>query len=330
MTPEKPITERINPKTNNIDIASPLEIVSLLEDCDAEIFKGWGKYPDIYNERIQKNIDAVSEIVVSILKNSTRNSIILSGCGTSGRIAFSIARSFNDKLRKFGITPCFDYLLAGGDVALFTSQESGEDDPVNGRDQLIKATKGKKKVLFIGITCGLSAPFVAGQLDYCLQHLDKFIPVIIGFNPIQLARNLPVENWHKTFLQVLEDLISVEGLKKGFLINPIVGPEPITGSSRMKGGTATKLILESIFVSALSTLHVKGQNIIAQLVLNSYETVYQNVYKEKEQIAKVVKLAGKSLNSGGYIYYVGWDSLGIMGLIDASECQPTYGACSPR
>ncbi|KAK6180519.1 hypothetical protein SNE40_012660 [Patella caerulea] len=94
----------------------------------------------------------------------------------------------------------------------------------------------------------------------------------------------------------------------------------------MKGGTATKLILESIFVSALSTLHVKGQNIIAQLVLNSYETVYQNVYKEKEQIAKVVKLAGKSLNSGGCIYYVGWDSLGIMGLMDASECRPTYGA----
>lgn len=51
-----------------------------------------------------------------------------------------------------------------------------------------KAAVGKLHVLFIGITCGMSASFVAGQLDYCLQNLDRFTPVLIGFNPSYLAR----------------------------------------------------------------------------------------------------------------------------------------------
>ena len=49
-------------------------------------------------------------------------------------------------------------------------------------------TSGKSKILYIGITCGLSAPYVAGQLDFCLEHLDRFVPVLIGFNPIAAAR----------------------------------------------------------------------------------------------------------------------------------------------
>ena len=53
---------------------------------------------------------------------------------------------------------------------------------------LFQAAEGKSRVLYFGITCGLSAPFVAGQLDYCLQHLDRFTPVLVGFNPGDLAR----------------------------------------------------------------------------------------------------------------------------------------------
>ena len=40
----------------------------------------------------------------------------------------------------------------------------------------------------MGITCGLSAPYVAGQLDFCMEHLDRFVPVLIGFNPVDSAR----------------------------------------------------------------------------------------------------------------------------------------------
>ena len=53
---------------------------------------------------------------------------------------------------------------------------------------IFQVTAGKRKVVYIGITCGLSAPYVAGQLDYCMDNLDVFTPVVIGFNPTYLAR----------------------------------------------------------------------------------------------------------------------------------------------
>jgi len=52
----------------------------------------------------------------------------------------------------------------------------------------MQITSGKDRVLYVGITCGLSAPYVAGQLDYCMDHLDRFLPVLIGFNPVNAAR----------------------------------------------------------------------------------------------------------------------------------------------
>lgn len=55
-------------------------------------------------------------------------------------------------------------------------------------DHTFQATKGKNRVLFIGITCGLSAPYVAGQLWHCMENLDVFTPVLLGFNPTGLAR----------------------------------------------------------------------------------------------------------------------------------------------
>lgn len=53
---------------------------------------------------------------------------------------------------------------------------------------LLQVSEGKKKVVFVGITCGLSAPYVAGQLEYCMDRSEVFTPVLIGFNPSHLAR----------------------------------------------------------------------------------------------------------------------------------------------
>lgn len=50
---------------------------------------------------------------------------------------------------------------------------------------------------FFGITCGLSAPYVAGQIDYAMHQLN-YTTVLVGFNPVTLARDTPIEKWHKT------------------------------------------------------------------------------------------------------------------------------------
>ncbi len=56
-------------------------------------------------------------------------------------------------------------------------------------------------MLFVGITCGLSAPYVAGQIAYSMAQ-PNFSTVLIGFNPTELARNAPVENWDQTCFSV--------------------------------------------------------------------------------------------------------------------------------
>jgi N-acetylmuramic acid 6-phosphate (MurNAc-6-P) etherase len=112
---------------------------------------------------------------------------------------------------------------------------------------------GKDQIVLIGITCGMSAPYVAAQLDYAMSLPQYKCCVLLGFNPLELARNVSIEKWYneeqKTFRSVAEAL----NLKpEHVILNPVIGPEPITGSTRMKGGTATKILLELIFSRAIS------------------------------------------------------------------------------
>nr|XP_006825582.1 PREDICTED: glucokinase regulatory protein-like [Saccoglossus kowalevskii] len=326
----QPVTEASNDITQNIDVASPKEIVQLLCSCDVEIFDGWHGYPNIHSNEIIHTIGEIATAGVEILKDPSNNIIVLSGCGTSGRLAFILCRSFNKLLREQGMQECYEYVIAGGDKALFTSQEAPEDDPEAGIQALKQVSQGKRKVLFIGITCGLSAPFVAGQLDYCMDNLDKFTPVLLGFNPLNLARDLPIENWNKTFLQVtkrLEDLCQKHS-DKCFILNPIVGPEAIRGSSRMKGGSVTKILLETIFTISHHIRDDKNQSlhIMVQSLLSAYRHVYEMTYSYMDDIAVMIQWAAESLNNNGHVYYIGVDSLATIGIIDASECPPTYSS----
>ncbi|XP_060583846.1 glucokinase regulatory protein-like [Ruditapes philippinarum] len=346
-----PITEASNSITEEIDVASPSEIVTLLEKCDQEIFDGYKDYKSIFSEEMIKTIDDVSEHVIEMLQEDGSGLVVFSGCGTSGRLGFMVARTFNELQRERKRPEIFRYLIAGGDKALFTSQEAPEDDPHAGIEALKKISEGKDRVLYIGITCGLSAPFVAGQLEYCMDN-SKFVPVLLGFNPEHLARNIKIENWDKTFLQG----------------NYNLSPDPITGSSRMKCGTATKLLLETICLTGLldmyhseENMYVKYPVFVPWLLKFPVDTFYAaNCFRfpcacKKSKFVYCLfiesliaytapifsthfrgeihmvfifsfKLSLSSLRSGGNIYYIGDDSLAIMGLIDASECPPTYGA----
>ncbi|XP_020374955.1 glucokinase regulatory protein [Rhincodon typus] len=323
-----PITEKSNPITQNIDKSDSVQIVQLLKECDAEIFQKEDstttKYKTLYSESILATMVDTAKQVKELLKDPENNLIVLSGCGTSGRLAFLLASSFN-KLFK---TASCDYVIAGGDKVLITSQELSEDNPEAGIKMLKKISERKERVMFFGISCGLSAPFVAGQLHICLNNPEKFIPVLVGFNPVNMAKSDKIEGWHSTFRQVAEGIQKLEKLHKAYIINPIVGPEGITGSSRMKGGSATKILLESIFLAAHKALANNSDITDGCLLdlLTSYEKAWIITYTHSEKIAALVKQAGASLQQNGNIYYIGWKSLGIMGIIDASECVPTFGA----
>lgn len=202
-----PITELRNELTIDIDVGTATDIARTLRQCDAQIFSGWKDFPSVLDENTIEAMDKVAEKAKEILRDSSGNkAIVISGCGTSGRLAYFLAHKFSQLAEAQQISACYDYLIAGGDIALFTSQEAPEDDCKRGKEDLIHLSRSKTQVLFIGITCGLSAPYVAGQLDHCMRHRDTFIPVLLGFNPVHQARKNPIEQWDKSFFDVANAL----------------------------------------------------------------------------------------------------------------------------
>ncbi|XP_061666520.1 glucokinase regulatory protein isoform X2 [Syngnathoides biaculeatus] len=328
--PSLPVSEKSNPLTRDIDQASPGRIVRMLQSCDAEMFlKGTGStYKMLLSDKVMKTMMGVAEEVEVILKEPLDSLVVLSGCGTSGRLAFLVASGFNNMLKEVNHSEVYEYIIAGGDRALFSSQEAPEDDPHLGMLCLKKACEGKKRVLFIGISCGLSAPFVAGQLDFCLRHLEVFTPVLLGFNPAHQARNEPVRGCPFTFLNVVQRMQALAKSRRAFLINPSVGPEAISGSSRMKGGSATKMLLEVILCAAHAAVfsHEAATHQAILQHLRAYEKSVAVTYSHSTAIAGLVAAAGQSLLSKKHVCYLGWGSLAVLGLIDASECEPTFGA----
>lgn len=194
----------------------------------------------IYSSALASSVYATSRIVIT-------------GSGTSGRMAFVISRAFNEIMIRVGKAPCFEYLHAGEDPALFLSREAPEDNWQLAERRLAEIMSRSSKVMLVGITCGISAPFVASQIDFAMKHLDDKVHAIalIGFNLCEQARNTPVEGWSKTVADVVRDMLHQKAQGAPcFILNPIVGPEAVTGSTRMKGGSATKILLEVIFERA--------------------------------------------------------------------------------
>lgn len=314
---ELPITEQSNSLSSDIDIQDSDGILRVLKQCDAEIFNGWKQHKSLYD--FASSLETLSIMAAQIIKND-RGAVVMSGCGTSGRLGFITARSFNQLF-----PGKFHYTIAGGDRALLLSTEAPEDSWTDGVRDLEKVSTSFEKVLFIGITCGLSAPYVAGQLDYCMKHLDRFCPVLLGFNPVELARQVSIRNWDKTFYDVGMAMRSL-GEPKCYIINPVIGPEPITGSSRMKSGSATKIILETLFILSASKVMELEPQCRASDIFLSYEILCRCTYLQSKNISRLLKAAGNTLCAGGRVCYLGRDTEGILGVVDASECPPTYGA----
>ncbi|KAM4040825.1 glucokinase regulatory protein isoform 1-T2 [Anomaloglossus baeobatrachus] len=326
-----PISEKSNPITRELDKADVNTLVQLLRNCDAEIFQEEDEtiinYQRLYSESILKTIMDIAKKVQQIIENPDEGLIVLSGCGTSGRLAVLLANSFNRLMRGLHQSPCYTYIIAGGDRSIVTARESTEDDPVRGQEELQKACEGKKKVVFIGISCSLSAPFIAGQLDFCMKNLDVFLPVLVGFNTVSMARNDRIEGWNFTFRQVAEQIQNIQDTQRAFVLNPAVGPEGLCGSSRMKGGSASKILLETLFLvahKASSKVEVTEKCLLE--ILRTYERAHKVTYSHSKKIAALLKQSATSLQKSGHLYVIGWGTLGLVGIMDAVECVPSYNA----
>ncbi len=319
------ITETPNELTTDIDVVPPLGIVRLLRNTDAQIYNGYRSFPALCDPEVTNKMAQVIEWASPLMGKSDA-AIVVSGAGTSGRLAMFAARTFNGLLKSKRLCPNFHYLMAGSNLALIKAQEKAEDDPHTAWTDIKPIIEGKKRVLYIGITCAFAAPYVASQLWH-LSARPGANCVLLGFNPTDRARDIDIEDWDKTFADVVNHIAKKRNC---VILNPILGPEPITGSTRMKSGSATKLILETIFGLALAGTRrlPKHRNILSDihLALDGYERTRCEVYRQQNEIAKLILLGGNTLRHGGNIYYLGQGTPGILGIIDASECPPTFGA----
>lgn len=302
------ITEQSNEITKDIDVASIPEIIKMMRNSDSQLFSGYVNYNSIFDfEKILLNL---SKEFQARYKNEN-SSIFFTGAGTSGRLAHLCSRSYNKVLK----CKKFEYIIAGTDKALVKSQELSEDSPSSGKKDLENLSKNKEKNILIGITCGLSAPYVAGQICYGIEN--KWTTGIIGFNPIHMARSTPIQELDgKSFKDILS-----ENHENLIILNPIVGPESVTGSSRLKGGSMTKIILDTVFTHSI---HTTDETIMDTLL--EFQATKTYTYKYIDEISQLIKIGGESLIHGGRVFYIGCDTSGMFGFLDASECPPTFGA----
>lgn len=321
-----PVTETANEHTSSIDLAAPATALRMLRSAEHEIFGGWRGHVGLGDAALQQRlVDTAARAVELIKTHGSSARIVFTGCGTSGRLAHLAAWQWNAALEGAGYPPVCDYLVSGGDPALILSDELPEDDAVAGAGALAEAVASSPGWMLVGISCGLSAPYVAGQVHWALQQAGGHA-VMVGFNPASAARDAPVEGWEHTVRDVVQRLATCDPAE-GCLINPVIGPEPITGSTRMKGGSATLLILDT-----LMHLVVRGCAELppglseVQGALAAAQQTHAAVYAGAAQLCPVVHSATASLSRGGRLVYLGGALSGVMGMMDASEMPDTYGS----
>lgn len=209
----KMITESRNPVSNNIDTLSTLDILKIINQEDKKV--------PIAVEQTLAEIALVIDKVAYAFQH--RGRLFYSGAGTSGRLGILDA---SECPPTYG-TPrdMVVGLIAGGHPAILHAVENTEDNPQLGADDL-KVFNFNQKDVLVGIAASGRTPYVLGAMNYA--KTAGATVACISCNPNS-------------------EMVNIADIA----ITPIVGPEVITGSSRMKAGTAQKLVLNMITTGAM-------------------------------------------------------------------------------
>jgi len=226
-------TEQDNPASSHIDTASPLEIAQMMNHQDALVAKAVGGKL----QEIARGIGIISEA----FKSGGR--LFYAGSGTSGRIGILDA---SECPPTFGSPPeMVQGLIAGGAEAIFKAKEGAEDDPENGAADIIQAGVGKNDVV-CGIAASGRTPYVLGAVSQAKQLEAKTI-----------------------FLCCVDEAQLKPHPKAAVTIAIPVGPEVISGSTRLKSGTAQKMVCNMLTTGAMIQLGKVYENVMVDLQLSN-------------------------------------------------------------
>ncbi|WP_439294365.1 N-acetylmuramic acid 6-phosphate etherase [Lonepinella sp. BR2882] len=221
------LTEQRNPESTNIDQMTALEIVSLINQQDKTV--------PLAIEKCLPQVAVAVEKIVQAFQAGGR--LVYIGAGTSGRLGVLDA---SECPPTFGVDPAMVVgLIAGGEQALRHPIEGAEDNLAQGKIDLQQIDFSKQDVL-VGIAASGRTPYVIGALQYAHE---------LGATTVAIASNPDSK------MAELADIA----------IETVVGAEVLTGSSRMKSGTAQKLVLNMLTTASMILLGKCYQNLMVDV-----------------------------------------------------------------
>lgn len=230
-------TEQQNQKTLKIDRADTTEMLIMMNNEDATV-----------SESVRKEIPTISEIVDSVyasLKNGGR--LFYIGAGTSGRLGILDA---SECPPTFGVShELVQGVIAGGKKAILKAQEGMEDKAEEGKKDLVNRHLTNKDIV-IGIAASGRTPYVTGALNYAKD-------VGASSASISCVSDAKISEAADIALEI------------------VTGPEVLTGSTRMKAGTAQKMVLNMITTSVMIKLGKVYQNYMVDLQPTNKKLVHR-------------------------------------------------------
>ena len=231
-------TEKHNKNSLNLDLLTTYEILKVINNEDSKV-------PDVIKNQLGSIVKLIDDIV-PLLKNGGK--LYYVGCGTSGRLGVLDAAECPPT---FGVeNNMINGIIAGGYNALIKSVEGAEDSQNDGTRAIVKKNISDLDTV-IGISASSTAAFVNGAMKESYKR-----GALTGFISCNKIKRL----------SYIKHSISL-----------VVGPEVITGSTRMKAGTATKLILNMISTTIMVQLNKTYGNIMVDLKVSNNKLLDRGV-----------------------------------------------------
>ena len=279
-------TERRNPRTASIDVASPLEIAEVINAEDKLV-------PEAVGTQIEQIARAI-ELAEETFRAGGR--LFWVGAGTSGRLGVLDASEIPPT---FGADPeMVQGIIAGGMPALTRAQEGAEDIAGDGAKEIDSRNIGADDFV-IGVAASGTTPYVHGAVARARQ---------LGARTGMVACS--------ALSQEVLDTVDVAMV-------PIVGPEVVTGSTRMKAGTATKLVLNMVTTGAMIRLGKVYGNLMVDLraTNNKLKDRSERIVMEvcgitRERARDLLKAADKSVKTAIVMHKLGVDRQGALAALE--------------
>ncbi|MCT8581848.1 N-acetylmuramic acid 6-phosphate etherase [Glaesserella parasuis] len=229
------ITEQRNPNSMQIDTLSAYEIVQIINNEDKQV--------PLVIEKVLPQIAQAVEKIVEAFQQGGR--LVYIGAGTSGRLGVLDA---SECPPTFGVSPeMVKGIIAGGERALRHPIEGAEDNKEAGKQDL-QAVEFSQKDVLVGIATSGRTPYVLGALAYAKQ---------LGATTVSIASN------PNSAMSQIADIV----------IDTVVGAEVLTGSSRMKSGTAQKLVLNMLTTASMILIGKCYQNLMVDVQASNQKLV---------------------------------------------------------